>query len=376
MKIRGDLKVLHDLIIQTAANNAEIGSILKAKDGTGKVEWGNLTIVEVDTTKAYNTGELVTTAAYDKVYLANTDGAPGGNLTHPRWTVIGGGTGSGATENPVTTTIGLGGIANRETIPVNTNLEQFIISLLQPLVLAELVSNVSATLTINIPVVAQIGDTYTLAYSPTYNPGKIKGYTAAGEATSVDLKGANTNSYSPDNGENVVIVESNVYTANIAYGEGNTPIYNSDKTENTTFNRNSGYIVKKANVLGYYPTYFGVTAKSQAELINDFTNGIIPSDAFKVNYIVGSNIDLSTTLPKEKKSAYILLPKAKFTKAHMVTERFDTVIQTYNLNDTDINVSNLNLQLGAYSIQYELYFREFGGWTVDMGIDHVKINNI
>jgi hypothetical protein len=72
----------------------------------------------------------------------------------------------------------------------------------------------------------------------------------------------------------------------------------------------------------------------------------------------------------------MLLPKAKFTDAHMITERFDTVIQTYDLTDTGISVSNLNMQLGAYSIQYELYFREFGGWTTNMKIDHIKINNI
>jgi len=184
MKIRGDLKVLRDLVIHTAADDAKIGKLLYAADAAGTVEWSNLKIMIADNTVNYNKGELVTDDTGKKVYIASVSGAPGINLGDSRWTEITGGssggggniytytnkselppygevnavyivenTGSlyvwnvastkyvfsgGGTTTQINATVNVGGIKKNDPVPAGSDLNEFIRQLVSPDVKSDL----------------------------------------------------------------------------------------------------------------------------------------------------------------------------------------------------------------------------------------------
>ena len=77
MKIRGDLSVLRDIIIKTAANNATVGKILYAQDTDGKAFWQNFKLYETDVTELYPLGAVIVSADMNIVYIAIVDDALG-----------------------------------------------------------------------------------------------------------------------------------------------------------------------------------------------------------------------------------------------------------------------------------------------------------
>ncbi|MCK5788276.1 MAG: hypothetical protein KAH32_04730 [Chlamydiia bacterium] len=100
MNIRGNLNVLRDLVVKTAASDPEIGKLLYAGSSNGEVTWSNLKVYN-PTNALYGKGSLVFSSDGKKLYIANTDDAPGLDLDNIRWTEISGGSGSGS-DNVVT----------------------------------------------------------------------------------------------------------------------------------------------------------------------------------------------------------------------------------------------------------------------------------
>ena len=236
MKIRGDLKVLHDLVVQTAANDPAVGKLLYSKNGTGKVIWSDLIIHEPVPGNTYDKGSLVFNILGTEVYIANVDDAPGGDLDSDKWMKLSGGGGGGVItfadkaamdattgidstiyivkdvnalyrwnstksefisivgiQDTVKASITVGGIIAGDDVLRGTNLHDFIDQLVNPEIKAALVSPyLSYSIGVNLSSSEPIGSKFILAYTNTYKPGDILGYTVDGASTRVDKNGQNS----------------------------------------------------------------------------------------------------------------------------------------------------------------------------------------
>lgn len=89
MKIRGDLKVLNDLILpRTGGSTPGKDDILMSVGPDGTAVWDNLVVHTVED-RDYREGSIVLSPDRKNIYSANTDNAPGNDLGNSAWTKIG-----------------------------------------------------------------------------------------------------------------------------------------------------------------------------------------------------------------------------------------------------------------------------------------------
>lgn len=218
MKIRGDLKVLRDLVVKTVANDAKIGRLLYAGSDDGTVVWNDLTVFEPDPAETYDKGSLVFDAVGSELFIARGDYAPGNDLSSPIWLNISGGGGGGPVGGGVETyaerglfpttgslhtiyiaeetnslyrwgdsgylyisggiteeipaSITVGGIKATEKVPEGADLEKFIAQLINPVLHPTKTSNYVTLLGIT-PATYEVGTVFTAALTSPYTTGTI-----------------------------------------------------------------------------------------------------------------------------------------------------------------------------------------------------------
>ncbi|MCK5788360.1 MAG: hypothetical protein KAH32_05150 [Chlamydiia bacterium] len=426
MKIRGDLKILHDLIVTTAANDAVIGNVLSAVNAEGKVRWSNLIVTYVESLKTYEKGSLVTNSTGTDLYLAIDHSAPGANLSDSAWKAIGGSAGGagGVIEYPyrvdfppvgisntiyidnstgylfrwkadineyvntaaiteeIVSLVDVGGIRIDDPVTEKSTLSDFINQLLRPFVADKKTADVTYSLSLPNSKL-RVGEVISTNYTDTYFPGTVTGYDVLGNIASVDLKGIATITHSPAAGTTVTIAELNTFTGTATYAEGTDPIYDSTGQPGTV-NRSSGTLVSTFTVTGFNPLYVGVTSKTYSALITDMQGGILPTGTYTREYITNeiSRIpENSVGFNGGNINIFIAVPRGKYQGVKVVTEKFDDVIDT---TDPRTGTSSptvkheFDLTYRTTAVQYDLYFRTFGGWPIGdiVKMKEISINNI
>lgn len=84
MKVRGNVKISGDLLIQTQNSLAKPGHTLYAVNPEGEVTWGNIKIPDVDAGETYERNSIIVGPSGD-LYIARVHGADGGDLTSTLW---------------------------------------------------------------------------------------------------------------------------------------------------------------------------------------------------------------------------------------------------------------------------------------------------
>ncbi|MCK5788099.1 MAG: hypothetical protein KAH32_03825 [Chlamydiia bacterium] len=288
---------------------------------------------------------------------------------------------AGGIGTDIVASVDVGGIKKQVSVDSGTTLEAFINKLINPEIPTKLVSPfLSYSVSTNLSSVEMIGSTYTIHYTPNYQPGKISGYNLTGTPITVDQKGAATYINSPVEGTSYVVGESNSFSSIASYDAGTANVFSSTGELDTSTDRTFGaFPAKYANVTGYYKVFMGVTNKTRSQVVADLNNGIIPTEHHVYSYTLGQNfLKGGDKLAKDNVSLFLLLPKGKFTKSRLVTISNDVPIQTYDLaNFGGVETEDVMLPHGDISLTYTLYFRgSFGGWTSDMEIKEFKINNL
>lgn len=428
MKIRGDLKVLRDLIVKTSVAVPEVGQALIAASVTGRVAWSDIRVYVVDPLKTYAKGTFVTLDLYDELFMARADLSNGGDVYNTdEWLAVNSESGTsaggvveydsfdtfpavgakntiyidallgslyrwnsteveysnvgGGISRDVTASITVGGIGATNVVPAGTDLRAFMEKLLNPEVLAKLVSPfLGYAFNLNLNAKEMIGSIHLLDYTNVYEPGKIQGYDIAGDASLIDQKGAATIVNVPSSGTQHIITEANIFKGDAAYAAGTEDIYSSEGKIDTSIDRIEGvFPTRTLSIDGYYNVYMGVTNKTRAQVVTDLVNGTIPPDSYSYPYILDEDFTVGgDKLAKKNVSLFLLLPKGKFTKSRIVTIYNDVPIQTFDLDDFGgISVTDVIIAHGNVNLTYSLYFRhKFGGWTSDMEIKEFKINNL
>jgi len=410
MKIRGDLKVLRDLIVKTAAADAEVGKLLYAGASDGTVIWSDL-IVHDAKSRAYKRGSLVFNQAGTKVYIANVDGASGIDLDSLKWTEISGGSGSGSgdsvvtydnkadmeavegkentiyivaetnslyrwdpsnssyinivgTQNAVKASIDVGGIKKNDPILEGTTLEVFIKQLVNPEVEAVVVSSQSYSFGINNIPSKRIGTTFNLSYNNNYSPGRVKGYDLAGAEVVYDLKSSSaTYTHSPILAASYSVRETNSFNGRATYTKGTPPVYTSVGNLSTV-DRSGGTMDSTFSFIGHYEVYVGMAATDSNAVVSQIQNGTLPSHTFTtVEYVANSQKTVPVVLRKDLASIYVAMPKNKFTKFMVKSSTFDTIITE------DDYVQDFDVSVDGNVTAMKLYTVDMNGYDSDMNAD-------
>ena len=410
MNVRGDLKIWRDLIVQTASSTPEIGRILTSVSTTGKVEWSDLAVAEVRSAGSYNKGSLVTVALYDEIFMARVDLASGGDVYNSvQWLKINGGSGGGTggveeyaafsafppvgqtnviyidaefgslyrwgtvlqqyqnvgggISTAVKASVAVGGIIKSETVPVGTDLREFIDKLINP--------EVEATITlptysfeVNNVVSARIGTTFSLNYSNSYGAGTVKGYDLAGNNVTYGLKSSvATYAQTPSAGTAYSVVEDNSFDGTATYTEGTPAIYTSAGNLSTA-DRSAGTLDRTYSFTGFYEAYIGMAATDSNAIIQHIQAGTLPSGTFTtINYTAHSQRTVATTLIQGLASIYVAMPANKFTTFIVKSATFDTVLTEADYaQDFDVSVDGNITTMKLYTL-------DFNGYDENMNAD-------
>ena len=283
MIIRGDLEILRDLVIKTAGADAQLGKMLTATSDTGKVSWRDLTILQATDRTSHTKGALVTDGTFKVLYIANSNGAPGDDLTDARWSLLGEGGGggggsivdvpslaslnypgdsetiyviedigalyrwndalspdpdfeyiSGGIPEGIQSVVSVGGIEIYDSVPEGSDLRDFINQLIRPLMLPTKANNY-VTLNGVTATTMEIGSSYITTLTSPYNKGLIHSKDTP-RSPSIALTGGKVFSYYTGNDVNgdtgivvtYIVAGTQTWSVSTTYDAGNINEYYYD----------------------------------------------------------------------------------------------------------------------------------------------------
>lgn len=187
----------------------------------------------------------------------------------------GGGTGSGATTNPITSVLNVGGIETTQIVPVGTDLETFIGLLINP-VIKPTKTAPSISITGISAGYREVGETLDVGLVDSFSRGVIGSHNTS-PATTIPLVGTKVSEAWTGTGiggsnghiQTPIVLGVNNWSVEITYGAGTGDYYDSLGNTSDIFDadRVAGSISKNTvTLIGVYPMFYGAD-------VADFSSG-------------------------------------------------------------------------------------------------------